>query len=190
MSFIADKAALITMISARKCSDVKAIQAATYYPDLLTLLFQNASLFDCDLTYLESIFGIFPDTILIANGIFYNKTPGGVINNPKVMIKSSYDSIHINTGGQYGPIEIMDGSHISSIIISNNTQVESIGISGASVVGLLSVEEGSCVNVALVKACNSHNSTLSNIQMDSCVNNVGVDEGAIYNGYTCNTIST
>lgn len=184
MSFSTDKALLIDVIKLKSCTETRAIQGASNYSQLLTMFFQFAGLFDCDIAYLEEILDLFDDSILLANGIYYNKT-GASVDNPKAVVKSTYTTININAGGSYGPLEILDGSIITKLNITNSTNVLSLGISGASEVGILTVASGSCIDTVVIKGCQGNNSKLDKIIEGSCINDLGVDANATFNGYIC-----
>ncbi len=150
--------------------------------------FQFIGLFDCDLEYLSQILNLFPDSVLVSNGVYYNKT-AAIVTNPRVIVNSTYDNVIINAGGNFGPIEISKNSNITNINITNNTNVLSMGIGGGSQVSKLDVTSGSCVDTLVIKGCNGNNSTLDKIMEGSCINDFGIDDNATFNGYICDLIN-
>ncbi len=190
--FSADKARVTALIQTHNCSEIADVQAATSYARLLDLFFQFAGLWDCDLPYMTQVLDIFDDATLLENGIYYNKTAGGTVDNPNAVVNSTFDTININTGGLHGQLEILKGSLVDTIVVSNNTKVFSIAISGGSSVQLLDVRpDGSLVETLLVKACNGANSTLNLVVEGSEIDDIGIDQGSIFHGYTnCNNLTT
>lgn len=186
MAFEDDKTALLDLVKVKTCAQADYINAnSSDYDDLLDMLFEFASTFDCDQAYLTAILTIFDDAILTARGVYFNKI-GGTIDNPKVIVSSTYTLVQMNVGGAVDELQIFNASVITNIVVTNNTQLRHLVISGGSTVTKLdSTEEGSCVEIVLIKACATFNSTLDKIVEGSCVRNLGKDADATFNGYTC-----
>ncbi len=187
MAFEDDKEAILLLVKAKRCPEAKFINTnAGTYAELLEMLFEFASTFDCDPAYLNDLLTLIDDTILTGLGVYFNKA--GTQTNPKVIVNSNYTNVTIDAGGAYEQLQIFNGSVIDELIIENNTLVDILAISGGSEVTKLQIENGSCVNAILVKACQDFDSKLDKIVDGSCVKNLQVDENATFNGYTCELI--
>lgn len=183
MAFQDDKDALLAILTA-KCSEVKFINNnANNYAQLLEMFFEFATTFDCNPDYLADLLAIFADATLTGLGVYFNKA--GTQNNPKVIVASNYTNVTIDAGGDYEQLQIFNASVIDELIIDNNTNVDILVISGASEITRLDVKSGSCINTLFVKACNDLDSILDKVVEGSCINNIILDDNAIFNGYTC-----
>lgn len=191
MSFATDKAALVALVKTKNCDIAAQISAAASYDALLPFLFQEAGVFDCDTAYLNAVFSIFPDAELTSRNVYFNKlVAGATVTNPVAVINCTYDEIIINPGVEVPlrKLEIMLGSVIQKITVTNTSRVWTLTIGGGSVVNLLDVISGSCVDVLLVKSCDPIFSTLDKIEQGSCVDEMGIDTGSTFNGYTCSSL--
>lgn len=183
--FLAKKQQVIDVVKSKKCGEAQFIQNnANSYIELVDMLFEFSKTFDCDPTYLDILLSIFPDSDLIAHGIYYNKF-NTTITNPKFIAKCINCIVVVNTGGLLKEINIAYQSTITSINITNNTTIETINIGGGSVVDVISVEAGSCINGLLIKACNTFVSEVKKVTDNSCIKTVIVDDDGIFGGYEC-----
>lgn len=188
--FAAKKQAVIDIVKARQCSAAIYIKNnANDYNELVDMMFTFAKTFDCDPTYLDALLAPFDDAVdLIPNGIYYNKT-GLTVVNPKWIINSTGMIVTINGGGLIPELDIAYNSTVTSITVTGATRLDLLNIGGGSTVTLLTANSGSCVSTVLVKSCLSTViSTLTSISGGSCVDNIGVDEGAVFGGFECVTI--
>jgi hypothetical protein len=187
MAFQDDKEEILAIIAEQSCKERAYVnERARNYEELADLIFEFSKTWDCDTTgYLEKMLDVVDDSILISQGIYYNKTLTDV-TNPRIVVKSNITTITINSPASVVPqLLITRSSNISTVSVENNTDLNMLNICGASTVAVLNVTAGSMVEVVLVRACGANISSLQKIAADSNVINISVDEGANYGGIDC-----
>lgn len=142
------------LVKTKHCPAIKYIYRASDYADLANLLFYYNETFACDPTYLDAIFAIFTDdTVLIAQGIYYNKNISDT-NNPKFVAKCNISNeILMDAGGNMDSLYIHENCVIEKIRIANNTTLDYLIVAGSSVVRDIVVEDGSKLNYLRVRSC-------------------------------------
>lgn len=183
MAFADDKQAVIDLVLLQQCNQANYIDDnASDYPELLDMVIQFASTFDCDPAYLTTLLGLIADGIRTSNGVYLGKS--GTVSNPVLVVDCAYTAITVDSGGDYDDLLIFN-STVDELDITTNTNVKLLNVGGGSVISLLDVESGSSVGVLLIKSCNGNNSEITKIKEGSSISELGIDEDAEFGGFTC-----
>lgn len=150
--------------------------------DIPAFIIEFSKLLNCNPGLYDQLLSLFSDAELISQKIYYNKS-GISITDPVLIIKCS--NILITCGTDIKDLYIAHSSTVNELIIKTNCNIDSVNVGSASIVSLVKVEKGGTIQILTIYACNSSNAEITKIDSESFIANIGVEENAIFGGFTC-----
>jgi hypothetical protein len=186
MAFQDDKDAVIAVVKAHDCTAAHYIgRNAVDYPTLLDSLFEFAQTFDCDPTYLDQLLSLISLATLNSLGVYYNQVIPGTVTNPVYIAKCTIGTVVLNTAHPRGWLEVVYNSTITLLHITSGAIISGVTVSSDAVISTFTVDNGSTLEALVIKNCGAHKGTVTSITEGSYIQELGVEEGAVFGGFTC-----